>query len=275
MIATRPIPASGEALPILGFGTWQSFDTGPAEQDRAPRREVLRLLFEAGGRVIDSSPMYGRAEAVVGDLLTQMKARDKAFLATKVWTTGEQAGIAQMQASSARLQSQTIDLMQIHNLVDWKTQLKTMRAWKEQGRFRYLGITHYTTGALDELADILGREPLDFVQMGYSIGVTEAERRLLPVARERGVAVIVNQPFESGTLFARVKGKPLPAFAAELDCSSWGQFFLKFILGHPAVTCVIPGTERPDHAADNIKAGIGRQPDQAERQRMRAAWQSI
>ena len=274
-IATRPIPSTGEAMPIVGFGTWQTFDIGTSEAERAPRREVLKLLFEAGGRMIDSSPMYGRAEAAVGDLLTGMKAHDKAFLATKVWTSGEKAGIAQMEASFAKLQTKTIDLMQVHNLLDWQTHLKTMRAWKELGRFRYLGITHYTTSSLETLAGILEREKLDFVQMGYSIGVRDAETRLLPVCRDHGVAVIVNQPFESGSLFAKVKGKPLPAFAAEFDCTSWSQFFLKFILGHPAITCVIPGTAHPDHAADNIKAGIGRLPSEAEREKMVKAWEGI
>ena len=272
---TRPIPSTGEALPVIGFGTWQTFDVG---QDRAAldqRREVLQVLFDAGGRIIDSSPMYGRAEAVVGQLLKEMKARDKAFLATKVWTSGERAGIAQMQASLDKLGDTRIELMQIHNLVDWRAHLKTLRKWKEQGRFRYIGITHYTNPALDELADILKAERLDFVQMGYSLPERRAEQRLLPTAAERGVAVIANQPFDSGQAFARVKGKPLPGWAAEIDCASWAQILLKYIVSHPAVTCAIPGTASPPHARDNVAAGLGRMPDEAQRRRMAAHWDSL
>jgi diketogulonate reductase-like aldo/keto reductase len=272
---TRPIPSSGEAMPIIGFGTWQTFDIGADRAQRDQRREVLDVLFEAGGRMVDSSPMYGRSEAVVGDLLADMGAREKAFLATKVWTSGERAGIRQMQESAAKLRSQTIDLMQIHNLVDWRTHLKTLRAWKEQGRFRYIGITHYTTSALDDLAAILKAERLDFVQMAYSIGVRAAEQRLLPAAAERGVAVIVNRPFGSGDHFSRVKGKPLPEWAGEIECASWAQFMLKYIVGHPAVTCAIPGTGNPKHARDNVGAGRGRLPDDTQRKRMAAYWDKL
>jgi diketogulonate reductase-like aldo/keto reductase len=271
---TRPIPQTSEPLPLVGVGTWQTFDVATSPAELAPRREVLNVLFEAGGKVIDSSPMYGRAETVVGILLREMKAFDKAFLATKVWTSGEAAGIRQMNESAARMQS-AIDLMQIHNLVDWRTHLKTLRAWKAQGKVRYLGITHYTVPALDELAAIIRAEPVDFVQFAYSINVRAAEARLLPLCAERGVAVIVNQPFDSGSLFARVRGKALPAWAAEIGCSSWAQVFLKYILGHPAVTCVIPGTARPEHMRDNVAAGTGRLPDAAERRRMAEYWERI
>src|SRR5436190_1737282 len=272
---TRKIPQSGEALPVVGIGTWQAFDIGSDRDALDQRKEVLRILLEAGGRVIDSSPMYGRAEAVVGTLLTEMKAHDKAFLATKVWTSGEAAGVAQMNTSFAKLQAPAIDLMQIHNLVDWRTHLATLRAWKAQKRVRYIGITHYTDPALDELAAIVRAERIDFVQFGYSIASRAAEARLLPLCAERGVAVIVNQPFDSGSLFGQVKGKALPDWAAEVDCASWSQFFLKFILGHPAVTCVIPGTARPDHARDNLAAGTGRLPDAAQRQRMAQFWAGL
>lgn len=272
---TRPIPQSGDPLPVVGFGTWQTFDVGPDRAALDQRREVLDVLFGAGGSVIDSSPMYGRAEEVVGRLLTEMKAREKAFLATKVWTTGEAAGIRQMNQSFAKLQARTIDLMQIHNLVDWRTHLKTLRAWKAQGRYRYIGITHYTVPSLDDLAAVIKAEKLDFVQLSFSLGVREAEARMLPLAAERGVAVIVNQPFDSGALFAKVRGKPVPEWAAEFDCATWGQFFLKYLLGHPAVTCVIPGTARPDHARDNVLAGVGRLPDAAQRKRMVAHWESF
>lgn len=271
----RKIPSSGEPMPVVGFGTWQTFDIGTDPAERAARREVLQVLFDAGGRMIDSSPMYGRSEAVVGDLLAGMGARDRAFLATKVWTTGEKAGLAQMQTSVERFRAPVIDLMQIHNLVDWRVHIKSLRAGKEAGRYRYIGITHYTITALDDLAKILETERLDFVQMGYSLATRAAERRLLRVAEARGVAVIANQPFDSGTMFRKVKGKPLPAWAAEIECSSWAQVMLKYLVGHPAVTCVIPGTARPDHARDNVAAGLGVIPDAAQRQKMAAAWDAL
>ncbi len=271
----RRIPSSGEAMPIVGFGTWQTFDIGTEASERAARRQVLEVLFEAGGRMIDSSPMYGRSEAVVGDLLAAMGARDQAFLATKVWTTGEKAGLAQMRTSSDRFRSPVVDLMQIHNLVDWRTHLGSLRAGKEAGRYRYIGITHYTVPALDDLARILETEPLDFVQMGYSLATRAAERRLLRVAEARGVAVIANQPFDSGTMFRKVKGKPLPPWAAEIECTSWAQVMLKYLIGDPAVTCVIPGTARPNHARDNILAGLGTIPDAGQRRRMAAAWDAL
>ena len=272
---TRPIPQGNEPLPVVGVGTWQTFDVAATPTDLQPRKEVLRTLFEAGGRVIDSSPMYGRAEAVVGTLLAEMKAHDKAFLATKVWTPGEAAGVTQMKASLAKLQAPAIDLMQIHNLVDWRTHLRTLRAWKAQKKVHYIGITHYTVPALDELAAVIRAEPIDFVQFAYSINMRAAETRLLPLCAERGVAVLVNQPFDSGDLFRKVRGKALPEWAAELDCTSWGQVFLKYILGHPAATCVIPGTAKPEHMADNIGAGMGRLPDAGQRKRMAKYWDGL
>ena len=272
---TRPIPSTKEPLPVVGLGTWQTFDVGADREALDQRKEVLRILLEAGGRVIDSSPMYGRAEEVVGTLLAEMQARSKAFLATKVWTSGEAAGVKQMQASSAKLRAPTIDLMQIHNLVDWRTHLATLRAWKAQKKLRYIGITHYTDPALDELATVIRAERIDFVQFAYSIDGRAAEARLLPLCAERGVAVLVNRPLGSGSLFGQVKGKALPGWASELDCASWSQFFLKYILGHPAVTCVIPGTAKPDHMRDNVAAGLGRLPDATQRQRMAAYWDAL
>ena len=269
-MTTRPIPSSGEALPVVGVGTWRTFDVGDSEAAREPLKEVLRLLLEAGGAVIDSSPMYGRAEGVAGGALAALGLRDRAFIATKVWIEGRQRGIAQMRDSMRKLRSETIDLMQVHNLVDWRTQLSTIRAWKEQGTIRYSGITHYTPGAFDRLAGIIESEPVDFVQLPYSIVVREAEARMLPLAAERGVAVIVNRPYEGGDLFRKTRGRALPDWAAEIDCASWGQFFLKYLLGHPAVTCVIPGTGRVDHLLDNVAAGRGRLPDAAMRARMAA-----
>jgi diketogulonate reductase-like aldo/keto reductase len=269
---TRPIPSTNEPLPVIGVGTWQAFDVGPDRAALDQRRQVLQALFDTGGSVIDSSPMYGRAEEVVGALLAEMKAHDKAFLATKVWTSGVAAGIAQMKSSLAKFQAPAIDLMQIHNLVDWRTHLRTLRAWKEQKTFRYIGITHYTAPSLDELAAVIRAERLDFVQFAYSIDMRAAETRLLPLCAERGVAVLVNRPFGSGSLFSQVRGKALPEWAAEFDCASWSQLFLKYILGHPAVTCVIPGTARPEHMRDNLAAGAGRLPDEAQRRRMAEFW---
>jgi diketogulonate reductase-like aldo/keto reductase len=271
----RKIPSSGEMLPVVGLGTWQTFDVGSDRSELDQRKDVLRVLFEAGGSVIDTSPMYGRAEAVTGTLLAEMGGRDKAFLATKVWTSGERAGIQQMEHSATRMQAKVVDLMQIHNLVDWRTHLKTLRAWKEKGTFRYIGITHYTVPALDDLAAIVRAEQLDFVQLGYSIGVRAPELKLLPLCHERGVAVLANQPFDSGRHFSQARGKPLPGWAADIDAKSWGQVLLKYLLGHTAVTCVIPGTAKPDHMRDNVGAGLGRLPDDALRRRMAADWDRL
>ncbi len=272
---TRPIPASGEPLPMIGLGTWQTFDVTLDPATRTSLTEVIRLLADGGGKVIDSSPMYGRAEAVVGDLLEGMHARERVFLATKVWTSGRDEGIAQMRRSAALLRTRVIDLMQVHNLVDWRTQLATLRRMKEAGQVRYIGITHYTPSAFGALADVMAREPVDFVQLPYSIEMREAEARLLPLAAERRIGVIVNRPFEGGDLFRRARKAALPAWAAELGCSSWAQFFLKFIVSHPAVTCVIPATAEPAHLADDLKAGYGRLPDEAARRRMAEFWRSL
>lgn len=280
---TRPIPSTGEAMPVIGFGTWQTFDVGTDAGAIRQRADVLNALFEAGGKMVDSSPMYASSEAVVGKALKLLaandpKVREKAFLATKVWTNGEGAGVRQME-NSARLmgaagEKRMLDLMQIHNLVDWRTHIKTLRAWKEAGRFRYIGITHYTSSALDDLAAVIRSEKLDFVQFAYSIDVRDAERRFLPFCAEKGIATIINRPFGSGTLFRRARDRALPAFAKELVIESWAQYFLKFILGHPAVTVAIPGTGRPEHARDNVRAGLGPLPDEAMRQRMTAAWEA-
>jgi diketogulonate reductase-like aldo/keto reductase len=272
---TRTIPATKEPMPVIGLGTWQSFDIGTNPAARAERAEVLRVLFEGGGRVIDTSPMYGRAEEVTGDLLAQRGARQKAFLATKVWTRGREEGIAQMRHSARLLRTEVIDLMQIHNLVDWEMHLRILRGMKSEGSIRYLGITHYTTGALPDLVRILEREPVDFVQCGYSIAARAAEQRLLPLAAERGVAVIVNQPLGQGSLLRKLRGHPLPDWAREIDVTSWAQFLLKFIIAHPAVTCVIPATANPAHMEDNIAAGRGRMPDAKQRTAMAAVWDSL
>jgi aryl-alcohol dehydrogenase-like predicted oxidoreductase len=260
--------AAGVALPVVGVGTWQTFDVGRDAPERTELAQVLRRLVQAGGSVVDTSPMYGRAEGVVGDLAAQAQLRDALFLATKVWTRGEAAGIAQMEDSFRLLRTSRIDLMQVHNLVDWRTQLKTMKAWQASGRIRHLGITHYHAGAYDELMSVMRSRDFGFVQLNYSMAERAAEQRLLPLAAELGLGVIVNPPFAQGELFPRVKGKPLPAWAAELGCASWAQFFLKWILGHPAVSCVIPGTRLVAHLHDNLGAGRGRLPDAAQRVRM-------
>jgi diketogulonate reductase-like aldo/keto reductase len=265
-----PIPSSGEKIPVVGLGTWRTFDVGASATERDPLEEVLRSFVALGGRVVDSSPMYGAAESVVGDLAARLAVGDRLFLATKVWTTGRDAGVRQMEQSLRRLSARTLDLMQIHNLLDWRTHLATLREWKAAGRVRHIGVTHYTSSAYDELERVLRSEALDFVQVNYSLGEREADRRILPLARDRGVAVLANRPFAEGGLFQRVRGQALPPWAAELDCESWAQLFLKWILAHPAVTCVIPATSRPQHLADNMKAGTGPLPDAATRDRIAA-----
>ena len=257
----RKIPSTGEELPVVGCGTWQTFDVGPGAAERAPLGDVLYVLFEAGGSAIDSSPMYGRAEGVVGDLLAQSGSRDKAFLATKVWTTGRQAGIDQMQRSMRLLRTERIDLMQIHNLVDWQTHLPTLQDWQKAGRIRLTGVTHYTESAHDAVLAVLQHVRFDFLQIDYAIDDRHAERRLLPFARDNGVAVMINQPFGGGGLLRRLAGRKLPGWATEIGCTSWAQILLKFVLAHPAVTCVIPGTSQPAHMRDNAQAGLGPFPD--------------
>lgn len=264
----RQIPKSGEVIPAIGLGSWQTFDVGAAAAERGPRREVLKLFAEHGGRMVDSSPMYGESESVIGDLAAELGITSKLFLATKVWTSGRADGIRQMEESFRRLRTRRLDLMQVHNLVDWKTHLKTLRDWKAQGKVRYLGITHYTESAYDDLARVMETEDIDFVQFNYNIIARAVEKRLLPLAQEKKIAVLVNRPFEKAGLFDKVRGKELPPWARDIDCGSWAQFFLKFILGHPAVTCAIPATSKPKHLLDNMQAGLGRLPDAATRERM-------
>ena len=276
VMLTRPIPSTGEAMPVIGLGTWPVFNVGADETARSPLREVVKILVAGGGTMIDTSPMYGRSEGVVGDIVAGLGLRQQVFLATKVWISGRDQGIAQMQRSAQLMKSPAIDLMQVHNLVDWRTQLATMRDMKADGQLRYIGITHYTVSALPELARILEAEDgIDFVQCGYSLETREPETRLLPVAAQRGVAVIVNQPFEQGDLFHKTRGKTLPHWAAEFDCASWTQLFLKYLLGDPAVTVVIPATNKPDHMADNLKAGYGRLPDPKQREQIKRFWDSL
>jgi diketogulonate reductase-like aldo/keto reductase len=266
----RAIPKSGELLPAIGLGTWKVFDVAATPANLAPLKDVLNVLFAAGGTTIDSSPMYGRAEVVAGALLDRMKLHGRAFVATKVWTEGRERGLAQMRESMRLLRTPRIDLMQVHNLVDWRTQLATLRDWKAEGLIRYAGITHYTPSAYRELADIVAREEIDFVQLAYSIATREAEDRLLPLCAERKVAVLVNRPFETGGLFRKTRGKAVPEWAAAFGAAHWSTLFLKYILAYPAVTCAIPATANPDHMREIVAAGEGRLPSESERARMRA-----
>ena len=262
-LTTRPIPASGEALPVIGCGTYIGFDVAPGSAAYAQLPGVLDTLFAAGGSVLDSSPMYGRAETTTGELLAEAGSRPRAFLATKVWTSGREAGMAQIEQSFARLGASRIDLLQVHNLVDWRTQLATLRRLKEAGRVRYIGITHYTASAYAEVQAVLRAEKLDFLQINYALDDRTAAERILPLAQERGVAVLVNQPFGGGGLLRRLAAQPLPGWAADIGSTSWAQVLLKFVLSHPAVTCAIPGTSRPAHMLDNLAAGRGTVPDAA------------
>jgi diketogulonate reductase-like aldo/keto reductase len=264
-IMAKPIPSTGEDLPVIGVGTWQTFDVGADSGARAPLREVLKLLER---NVVDSSPMYGASESVAGDLIAELGLRDKLFIATKVWTSGRDAGIRQMETSFKRLRVKQMDLMQVHNLVDVETHTRTLRDWKQQKRVRYIGITHYTSSAYAEVERWLKTKQYDFLQINYSLGERDSERRLLPLAHELKVAVIANRPFAEGALFRRVKGKPLPPWASELGIASWAQYFLKWIVSHPAVTCAIPGTGNPRHMQDNLGAGAGKLPDAQARKKM-------
>lgn len=274
-IVTRKIPSTGEDLPAVGLGTWQVFDAGNDASARAPLREVIAQFAKAGGKMIDSSPMYGSAESVAGDLVAELGLRDKLFIATKVWTRGREDGNREMERSFKRLRVSQMDLMQIHNLLDVGIHTKTLRDWKAKGRIRYLGITHYTSSAYAEVEKWLKAEPYDFLQINYSLAERESERKILEICREKSIAVIANRPFAEGAMFRRVSGKALPPWAAEIGVASWAQYFLKWIVGHPAVTCVIPGTGKPEHIADNVAAGFGALPDEGMRRRMAEYFDSL
>lgn len=271
----RVIPASGESIPALGMGTWITFDVGEDPSARATRVQVLKEFFNAGGGMIDSSPMYGSSEAVVGHCLAQLGLPEQGFSATKVWIYGEQAGIQQMQHSRGLWGVPRFDLMQIHNLLDWQTHLRTLRDWREQGRIRYLGITTSHGRRHEELAQLMRQEPLDFVQLTYNIADREAEQRLLPLAQDRGIAVIVNRPFRRGALFRPTRGQALPPWAEALGITTWSQFLLKYILAHPAVSCAIPATANPGHMRQNMAALHGPLPDEATRRRMVETFQTL
>ncbi len=266
----RPIPKSGELLPVIGLGTSGAFEVGVDARERDPLAAVLGGFFAAGATLIDTSPMYSSAETVLGDLLTS-QMQSSAFVATKVWTRGEREGIAQMTRSMELLRRKKIELMQVHNLLDLEVQLRTLRRWKDEGRIRYIGITHYTVESHERLAEVIEREPLDFVQFNYSATTIAAEQRLLPLCANKGVAVIVNRAFDDGKIFARLKERPLPPWAGEIGCTSWAQLLLKFVIAHPAVTCVIPATGKLHNLQDNLAAAQGPLPDERQRRAISAA----
>jgi len=265
---TRPIPSTGEQLPVMGMGSMKTFDVDDVKAEKARLTEVLQAFFDNSGALIDSSPMYGNAEAVLGDVLQGVTGTDALFAATKVWSEGKQQGIDDMHRSMGRMRVTRFDLMQIHNLKDWRTQIETLKEWKAEGKIRYIGVTTSHGRRHDELIAAMQAEAFDFVQFTYNIADREAENRLLPLAQERGAATLINLPFDRAELFQKVRGKPLPEWAAEIDCTSWAQFFLKFCLAHPAVTCLIPATSKPHHMVDNMGAGFGRVPDEDMKRRM-------
>jgi diketogulonate reductase-like aldo/keto reductase len=266
-ISSRTIPSTGEELPVIGLGTYSVFDVSSTAEELAIPQEIVDLLLGHGGSVIDTSPMYNRSEKVIGNIIDAGSPREAMFIATKVWTNGRDAGIEQMDRSAQLMNTDVIDLMQVHNLRDTDIHMKTIRDWQENGRIRYNGLTHYTESAFDRLQTAMRKHKPDFIQINYSLGEPEAADRILPLAQDMGIAVLINRPYQSGRLFRAVSGKSLPGWAADF-AASWGQFFLKFIISHPAVTCVIPATSKPHHMIDNLGAGFGTLPDDAMRQRM-------
>jgi len=274
-MTTRKVPSSGEEIPVIGMGSSDTFDVGDDSASRDGLRGVLQSLVDGGGRVIDTSPMYGRAETVLGDLIDELGLGPKLWIATKVWTRGREAGAKQIDESFARLRTKKLDLLQIHNLLDWREHVPTLRALQAAGRVRYSGLTHYRADAHADLERVLGEEKFDWLQVNYSLAEREAEDRMLPFCRDRGVAVMVNRPFADGAMFAKVRGRPLPDWAEEIGCRSWGQFFLRFVVSHPAVTCVIPATSKLQHMVDNAAAGLGPLPDEQQRRRMAEFWEGL
>ncbi len=271
---TRAIPASGERLPVIGLGTYDVFDVDSTPDAIATRKQIVDRLVASGGSLLDTSPMYNRSEKVIGDVIDAGVTRDKLFLATKVWTDGRQAGARQMQRSAELMNAEVVDLIQVHNLRDTAVHMETIREWQQDGRIRYNGLTHYTAGAHDALMQEMKAFKPQFIQINYSLGEPQAEERVLPMAQDMGIAVLINRPFQAGRLFRAVAGRELPDFARDF-AASWGQFFLKFIVSHPAVTCVIPATSKPHHMADNLGAGFGHMPDPAMRRRMAGYFASL
>lgn len=274
----KPIPSSGKTLPIIGIGTARRYDVGESDAERAPLREVLDEFTKMGGRVLDTAPTYGNAEQVSGDLVRAIGNRDQLFIATKIslrGQTGREAGIAQMEESRRRFGTDFIDLMQVHNLNDWRTQLDVVHEWKQAGKVGYVGITTSFPRQYQDFEQVMRERELDFIQVDYAIDNRDAEQRILPLAAERGMAVLINLPYSRGKVFALVKGMPLPGWASEFDAQSWGQFFLKYVVSHPAVTCAIPGTAKMEYLLDNLGAARGRLPDAAMRARMESFFDAL
>lgn len=254
-IRTRPIPSTGEPLPLVGLGTYRSFDVAPRGRTYEALPKVVDALFTSGGSLIDTSPMYGRAEQTIGEVLPRATGAGTPFLATKVWTDGRDAGIAQMTRSLALLGVERVDLLQVHNLVDWRTHTRTLRRWKDEGRVRYIGITHYIATAYAEVERVMREEPYDFLQINYSIEERDAEARLLPLAAARGMAVLANRPLGQGALLPRLERRPIPPWAGELGIDAWATLAIAFVVSHPAITCAIPATANPAHMTMNAAAG--------------------
>jgi len=272
LMTEKAFPQGRNALPRIGLGTWQTFDVGNDAAARAPLREVLGLL---NGNVVDSSPMYGSSEAVVGELVAALGIRERLFMATKVWTSGREDGIRQMETSFKRLRVQVMDLMQVHNLADVAVHKNTLVEWKRQGRIRNIGITHYTASAYPEVERAMKVAPWDFLQINYSLAERDSERKILPMAKDMGMGVLINRPFGEGSLFRKVRGKALPPWAAELGIASWAQYFLKWIVSHPAVTCAIPATSKPEHMKENLAAAQGEVLKESSRRKMAAYFDSL
>jgi diketogulonate reductase-like aldo/keto reductase len=269
-MVTRKVPSSGEAMPVIGMGSSGTFNVGASASDRLPLAEVLETFCAGGGTIIDTSPMYGNSEQVLGDLIAEAGLRDKLWLATKVWTEGRAAGAKQIAESMRLLRTDRLELLQIHNLLDWREHLPTIRSLQEDGKLRYSGLTHYKASAHDELERVLSAERFDWVQFNYSLEEREAEQRLLPFCQQNGIAVMINRPFADGAMFQKTRGEVLPPWASEIGCHSWAQFFLRFVVSHPAVTCTIPATSKPHHMADNVSAGSSPLPNEKQRVRMAA-----
>jgi len=274
-LITKPIPSSGEEIPVVGIGTSRRYDVGTSAAERAPLKETLQIFSDAGGTVVDTAPSYGNAETVVGDLVAELGIRDQLFIATKVRQDGKAAGEAEIERSFERLRTDRFELLQVHNLRDVDAQLGTLRAMKDAGQIRYIGITTSSHRQYEQFEQVMAQEELDFIQVNYSLGSRAAAGRILPLAQDRGMAVLVNLPFGRGRLFEAVGDRPLPEWAADFDAKSWAQFFLKFVVSNPAVTCAIPGTAKPNYARDNIGAAMGRLPDADTRRRMAVYFDSL
>lgn len=264
----RVIPSSGEEMPVIGLGTSRVFDIEPSKNELNVREQILDIFYENGGRLIDTSPMYGMSEEIIGMTAKKFIEKNRFFLATKVWTEGRENGIRQIEESFQKMRADKISLIQVHNLLDWKTQIKTLRSLKDEGRIDYIGITHYKSNAFDEMIKIMKAEKVDFAQFNYSMGEREAEQKILPFCKDNGIATLINRPFMRGRLFRETQKKKLPSWVSEYDIDSWGQFFLKYIISNDAVTNVIPATSKTKNMLDNARAGMGKMLDEKAKKRM-------